>query len=188
MTDESLKTTLPGTFYQRGRRWWWRVQLPGEDKPKSRPLRRAGSRETATDKQEAAEIAAEMWQAAALLEAAEPAKAEAPKDAGKMTAPAVEPKAEAREEAGGTPAPSVEAPAEAEPQDVARVAEVVEKAPAEMPVEPDRSEAPAELVRNAVCECCSRNHLLPSEVSRIDSGQLLCRDCLAELRRKVQDT
>ena len=169
MTDESLETTLPGTFYQRGRRWWWRVQLPGEDKPKSRPLRRAGSRETATDKQEAAEIAAELWQAAV------PAKAEAPEDAGGMPAPAVEPA-------------KAEPPAEAARQDVAPVAEAVEESPAGMPVEPDHSEAPAPVVANAVCECCSRNHLLPSEVHRIDSGQWLCRDCLAELRRKVQET
>ncbi|MBN2129229.1 MAG: CHAD domain-containing protein [Sedimentisphaerales bacterium] len=150
MTEESLETTLPGTFYQRGSRWWWRVQLPGEDKPKSRPLRRAGSRETATEKQEAAEIAAEMWQATA-------------------------------------PAPSVEVPVEAAPQEDAPVMEAVEEGPAEMPVEPDYDEATAAPAPNAVCECCSRNHLLASEVARIDSGQLLCRDCLAELRRKVRD-
>ena len=162
MTDESLETTLPGTFYQRGRRWWWRVQLPGEDKPKSRPLRRAGSRETATDKQEAAEIAAHMWQAAA--------PSEPPGDESE------------------TPVSSVTPPAEAPPQEEAPALEGVEDRLAETPVHPDHDEAAAAPVRNAVCECCSRNHLLASEVAQIDSGQLLCRNCLAELRRKVQET
>jgi len=165
MTDESLETTLSGTFYQRGRRWWWRVQLPGEDKPRSRPLRRAGSRETATDKQEAAEIAAEMWQLAAQSEAAE-----------------------SPDETGAAPAPSAEPVPEASTREDLPEPGAAEESRSETPVGADPGEIVAALARNAVCECCSRNHLLASEVSRIDSGQLLCRECLAELRGKVQET
>jgi len=170
MTDESLETTLSGTFYQRGRRWWWRVQLPGEDKPKSRPLRRAGSRETATEKPEAAEIAAEMWRLAAQSEAAPTPNAETPDEAPAAPAPSAEP---ADEPSMRADVPESDAPPESR---------------AETPVGADPGEMAAALARNAVCECCSRNHLLASEVSRIDSGQLLCRSCLAELRGKVQET
>ena len=35
---------LPGSLYQRNRRWWWKVQLPDEEKIKARPLKPIGSR------------------------------------------------------------------------------------------------------------------------------------------------
>lgn len=50
-------THLPGSLYQRNRRWWWKVQLPGEDKPKARPLKPIGSRYAMTDYAVVAECA-----------------------------------------------------------------------------------------------------------------------------------
>ncbi|MHC4962832.1 MAG: hypothetical protein ACYSOL_00950 [Planctomycetota bacterium] len=50
-------TTLPGSLYQRNRRWWWKVQLPGENKPKARPLKPVGSRYATTDYAVAVECA-----------------------------------------------------------------------------------------------------------------------------------
>jgi hypothetical protein len=38
---------------------------------------------------------------------------------------------------------------------------------------------------NAVCECCSRNSFSPHELSRIDSGQRLCHECLGAFRKKA---
>ena len=39
------KTThnLPGSIYKNGTRYWWKVKLPGEKTPKSRPLKPFGS-------------------------------------------------------------------------------------------------------------------------------------------------
>ncbi|MHC5115736.1 MAG: hypothetical protein ACYSQY_01535, partial [Planctomycetota bacterium] len=50
-------TNLPGSLYQRNRRWWWKVHLPGEDKPKSLPLKPTGSRYATTDYAVAVECA-----------------------------------------------------------------------------------------------------------------------------------
>jgi len=170
MTDEPRETTLPGTFYQRGSRWWWRVQLPGEDKPKSRPLRAAGSQETATDKTAALEIAAALWQSASNGAPKEPPDDET---AGAVEATAASPAPEPSEEPAQEPV--------AEPQPA-------QEAPSAAPIDADAPETPAPETRTAVCECCSRNHLPGSDMCRIDSGQLLCPDCLAELRRKAEGT
>ena len=50
-------TNLPGSLYQRNRRWWWKVQLPREDKQKSRPLKPIGARYATTDYAVAVECA-----------------------------------------------------------------------------------------------------------------------------------
>jgi hypothetical protein len=166
MADEPLETTLPGTFYQRGSRWWWRVQLPGEDKPKSRPLRPPGSHETTTEKKAALEIAAALWQSALQNFAQEQPKDET----GAATEPAI---ASAAPELKEEPAIEPEPPQEAQ---------------TELPAPADAPEPAAPEPRTAVCECCSRNHLPNRDMSRIDSGQLLCPNCLAEMRRKASET
>jgi len=51
---------LPGCFYQRGDRWYWKVQLPGEDRPKSRPLTPYGSRYATRDRGVAEEVARDI--------------------------------------------------------------------------------------------------------------------------------
>ncbi|OQY03475.1 MAG: hypothetical protein B6I25_07990, partial [Planctomycetales bacterium 4572_13] len=53
---------LPGSLYQRNRRWWWKVQLPGEEKPKARPLKPVGSRFATTDYAVAVECAKQLLQ------------------------------------------------------------------------------------------------------------------------------
>ena len=64
MKERTLKVTLPGEMYERAGRWWWRVQLPGEDKPKARPLRSPGTSMAAGDRATAERIAVEMWEQA----------------------------------------------------------------------------------------------------------------------------
>jgi DNA polymerase III delta prime subunit len=51
---------LPGSLYQRNGRWWWKVQLPGEEKTKARPLKPIGSRYATTDYAVAAECAKQL--------------------------------------------------------------------------------------------------------------------------------
>lgn len=58
------KISLPGCFFQRGERWYWRVKLPGEDKHKTRPLMPRGAKYATKDRQTAEEVAKEMWQIA----------------------------------------------------------------------------------------------------------------------------
>lgn len=53
---------LPGEFYQRADRWWWRVKLPGESKAKARPLKPPGAKAAAEDRPSAEKIAFEMWE------------------------------------------------------------------------------------------------------------------------------
>ena len=64
MAKKSRKARLPGSIYQNKNRWWWKVKLPGENKPKARPLKPVGSRFATTDRNVAEEVAQEMWQRA----------------------------------------------------------------------------------------------------------------------------
>ena len=58
------KNKLPGSLYQRNGRWWWKVQLPGDEKVKARPLKLVGAQFTTTDYCVACEIAENLWQQA----------------------------------------------------------------------------------------------------------------------------
>ena len=69
MAQAPARVTLPGSLYQKNGRWWWKVDLPGEDKPKARALKSNGSRCATTDYQEAEEVAREMWRLAVEAEA-----------------------------------------------------------------------------------------------------------------------
>ena len=53
---------LPGTIYRNKKRYWWKVQLPGEDKPKARPLKPVGSRYATTDYAVVVECARQLLQ------------------------------------------------------------------------------------------------------------------------------
>jgi len=68
--------SLPGEFYQRASRWWWRVKLPGEDKAKARPLKAEGAKAAAEDRQSAEKIAFAMWEHALQNDAARHIKIE----------------------------------------------------------------------------------------------------------------
>jgi len=52
MAKAPARVTLPGSLYQKNGRWWWKANLPGEDKPKARALKPAGSRCATTDYRE----------------------------------------------------------------------------------------------------------------------------------------
>jgi integrase len=51
---------LPGTIYLNKNRYWWKVRLPGEDKPKAVPLKPVGSRFATTDYAVAVECARQL--------------------------------------------------------------------------------------------------------------------------------
>ena len=56
------KSALPGSIYLNRNRWWWKVKLPGENKPKARPLKPVGARFATPDRNVAEEVAREIWQ------------------------------------------------------------------------------------------------------------------------------
>ena len=64
MAKVLTSVTLPGSLYQKNGRWWWKVRLPGETKTRARALKPEGSRYATTDRQEAEEVAREMWRLA----------------------------------------------------------------------------------------------------------------------------
>ena len=53
---------LPGSLYQRNGRYWWKAQLPGDEKVKARPLKPIGSRYATTDYAVAVECARQLLQ------------------------------------------------------------------------------------------------------------------------------
>jgi integrase len=53
---------LPGTIYLNKNRYWWKVQLPGEEKPKAYPLKPVGARYATTDFAVAVECARQLFQ------------------------------------------------------------------------------------------------------------------------------
>ncbi len=53
---------LPGTIYTRNGRYWWKVQLPGEDKQVARPLKNIGAKFATTDYSSAVELAKNLYQ------------------------------------------------------------------------------------------------------------------------------
>ncbi|MHC4617588.1 MAG: hypothetical protein ACYTEQ_07525 [Planctomycetota bacterium] len=45
------------------------------------------------------------------------------------------------------------------------------------------AEIPSAAAQNAMCECCGREDVLKDRLARIDSGQMLCENCLTQLRQ-----
>ena len=69
MAKAQARVTLPGSLYQKNGRWWWNVDLPGENKTRARALKPNGSRCATKDYEQAEEIAREMWRRAIEAEA-----------------------------------------------------------------------------------------------------------------------
>ena len=58
----AAKNSVPGTIYLNKNRYWWKVQLPGENKSKARPLRPIGAKYATSDYSVACEVAGNLWQ------------------------------------------------------------------------------------------------------------------------------
>ena len=56
---KAKKSNLPGSIYKNGRRWWWKVRLPGEEKTAARPL---SEEDTLDEHPEVAELLARFKQ------------------------------------------------------------------------------------------------------------------------------
>ena len=60
---KQIPKDLPGSLYQRNGRYWWKVQLPGDEKQKARPLKPIGSRYATSNYDVACEVARNLWEA-----------------------------------------------------------------------------------------------------------------------------
>jgi hypothetical protein len=198
-SPEGPRGALPGEFYQRADRWWWRVKLPGEDKARARPLKLEGAKVAASDRETAEKTAFEMWEHAVQENAVRQIRLESTEKIERLKAQfldkvrhfmelvetantRIEAEAQARAEAEAKLArmtqsrqpsgPKTEAEESPAPQDDVRVCEIESTTP-------PAANPPLEV---GVCECCGATSVALASLKRIDSGQLLCPRCLATLR------
>jgi hypothetical protein len=73
---ETARVTLPGRMFRKAGRWWWNVQLPGEDRCRARALRAPEDRTATSDRRIAEEAAIRLWQDALRCEAQAEIRAE----------------------------------------------------------------------------------------------------------------
>ncbi|MCL5280722.1 MAG: hypothetical protein M1376_12540 [Planctomycetes bacterium] len=196
---ESLTIPLPGEFYQRADRWWWRVKLPGEDKAKARPLKLDGDKAAADDRETAARIAFEMWEHAIQENALRQIRWESTEKIERLKAQFLD-KVRHFTELVETANAKIEAEAKARAGAEAKLAQMTQGGQASTPkveaeeqpalqdeVQPGEPESTAPAVADpplevGVCECCEASGIALASLKRIDSGQLLCPHCLAALR------
>jgi len=204
---ESFKVTLPGSLYCKNGRWWWKVKLPGESKTRARGLKPEGSRYATTDRDQAEDIARGLWESAIRSLVRAEAEAEADQKVKAMKKRLAEVEAESTETVTRTKAEVLEmiARAKAECEEKLRLcnariadaeqrlqAESIKRAEAEELAKAQsqrRAEAEMKLQellsrasQTGKCDCCGKTGLAQTDLSRIDSGHLLCPECLAALR------
>jgi hypothetical protein len=204
MAKAPARVTLPGELCQKNGRWWWKVELPGENKSKARALKPDGSRCATKDRQEAEEIARVMWWRAIEAEAEAKITAKALDKARKANEKALaeaanaikaaqarlQVEAELRADAEQRSDSLYEARSQAESkaqQEAALRQQAQQRADSEAraraEVEAKLNKLLESLQRTGTCECCGRKEVPEKELAKIDSGQLLCSECLRLLRR-----
>ncbi len=167
-----LHVPLPGTLRPQGhngdRGWWWEVKLPGEEQAKLRPLKPKNAEAPTEDLDTARSLALEMWQQAYAATVERRIKSETSQTIAKLKAQFLE-KVRDFSQVVETTKARLEAETQARAEAEAKV-----RALAARPVE------------TTACECCGGAGIVTADVTRIDSGQLLCPACLAALRAEVE--
>jgi hypothetical protein len=161
---QSPQVTLPGTLFQRGVRWWWNIQLPGEEKAKSRPLKEKGAKAAVRDRAVAEALALALWEQSIREHTALRIQLESSEKIAMLKAQFLE-KVRHFTEVVESATAKAEAEARARAQAEARLREMIASA----------------TPTTGVCDCCGSNGMLSAELQRIDSGQRLCLRCLAAL-------
>ena len=200
---EGPRIALPGVFYQRADRWWWRVKLPGEDKAKARPLKPDGEKTATADRETAGKTAFEMWEHALQENAVRQTTLETTEKIERLKAQFLD-KVRHFTELVETANAKIEAETRARAEAEAKLAQMAQgsepRAPGNGPKIEDKEPAAPQsdawvgeiesttppaadpLPAVGVCECCGVIDVALAELRRIDSGQLLCPHCLAALR------
>jgi hypothetical protein len=159
---------LPGTLRQRDKRWWWNVKLPGEERAKARPLKPQGAEQATDDLAIAREVAVGMWEQALTETVEKRVRAETSQTVARLKAQFLE-KVRDYTQVVETTKARLEAETQA-------------RAEAEARIQTSASSA----VETTVCECCGAAEIPTASVKRIDSGQLLCRSCVAALQAEIE--
>ncbi len=205
-SPEGPRIALPGEFYQRADRWWWRVKLPGEDKAKARPLKLDGAKAAVDDRETAEKIAFEMWEHAVQENAVRQIRLESTEKIERLKAQFLD-KVRYFTELVETANAKIEADTKARAEAEAKLAQMAQSPEPRVPDSGPKTEAeelPApqndaqvgeiestitsgreSTLEVGVCECCGATGVALAYLKRIDSGQLLCPHCLAALRADV---
>ncbi len=201
-SPEGPRIALPGEFYQRADRWWWRVKLPGEDRAKARPLKLNGAKTAAADRETAERIAFEMWEQAVRENAVRQIGLESTEKIERLKAQFLD-KVRYFTELVETANAKIEAETKARAEAEAKLAQMVQTGQPTVPKTEDKeppapqSNAQVGEIENTpppvlippleigTCECCGATDVPMAQLKRIESGQLLCPHCLAALRADV---
>jgi len=209
--EQVLRATLPGDLYEQAGQWWWRTKLPGEEEDRPRPLK-AQTGQAVTDRDAAEKAAVELWGQAAARQGARQITMDCTQKVERLKAQFLDKVRQLTEivEAANAKA-RTEANARAEIE--ARLNAMIQAAQHE-PATPPRqtqtsvasrhSDLAAEIAyasrpvpkpvappshnivpQTGICECCGAMEVAVSDLEAIDSGQLLCTDCLAALHDDV---
>jgi len=198
MDECHLKARLPGTFFRRKQRWWWRVRLPGENRIRSRSLRPEGDQCGTKSRETAETLALDLWQQALVAEtearirletrhqAEEKARAyadlverlstRARRLIARQASAAKIPRPQLRYPSHDRPKPSKPRPSGPKPK------KQVVKAPSSPTIDATDSNHETSIVVTAQCDCCATPYIPKVELSLIESGQNLCSKCMYYLR------
>ena len=167
--------------------------MPGETRIKARGLKPKGERFATTDQAEAQELARGIWESAIRCEVQARARAKAREKAKAMAEEMAKVEAQATQTVAKMKAGIAEALAKdkAEYEEKLRrsnqalvraqeqaTLESQKRAEAEAKLE----DAPSRAKRTGTCDCCGKADVPEDELSRIDSGQSICMDCLSAMR------
>ncbi|MBN1360406.1 MAG: hypothetical protein JW993_07435 [Sedimentisphaerales bacterium] len=166
--EQAQYVCLPGTLSRRGDGWWWEVKLPGETEPQARPLQPNDADAPAQDLDAAKAVALEMWQRSLAASVERRVKSETSETIARLKARFLE-KVRDFSQVVETTKARLEAETQARAEAEAKLAEIGSHA-----------------VQTTVCECCGTIGIPTTSTQRIDSGQLLCQDCLAALRAEIE--
>lgn len=196
MKECHLKVQLPGTFFQRKQRWWWRVRLPGETRVKSRALRPDGDQCGTKSRETAQKRAFELWQQALVTEAEARLRQEIRQQGQEKAKAYAELVGRLSTRAGRLVVRQAEKPKKPKsiqtPRSRKKSAQTVRKrrkpknqlaqSRARPMLVPSGMGLDTSIVKTARCDCCATPFIPEVELAQIESGQNLCSKCMYYLR------
>ena len=162
------RVTLPGRLFRRDKQWWWDVRLPGEDAPVARVLATDDAETSTEDIEVARQLAVQLWERAVTCLVEQRVRVESSETAAKLKARFLE-KVRDFSQIVETTQARLEAEIQARAEAEAKLKALVGRPPEE----------------TVVCECCGSPGVPAGSAQRIDSGQLLCSECLAALHAEI---
>lgn len=185
------QVTLPGHLYQEAGQWWWRTKLPGEERERVRPVRVPGTDGIACDWDAAEKVAVEMWGQAAARHGARDVAVECEQKVERLKAQFLDKVRQLTEIVESANAKAqAEAKARLELEERLKAAIQTrdqQAAPLSRQTQPRASLRSSEppTPQTGICECCGVLEVPVSDLEAIDSGQLLCPDCISALRTDI---